>query len=113
MPASHSVMAVLLRGWEAFLYTLKAGPAGGRLRRPSSRRQRPLGRLTDAVRQYTQAPERPCKHHPPEASNAYCHFRINGASFPSPDSARVLLHSEGGLLLGRRHDHSQKAKGEA
>jgi hypothetical protein len=25
---------------ETFLYTLKAGPAGGRLRRPSSRRQR-------------------------------------------------------------------------
>jgi hypothetical protein len=26
--------------WEKFLYTLKAGPAGGRLRRPSSRRRR-------------------------------------------------------------------------
>jgi hypothetical protein len=26
--------------WERFLYELKAGPAGGRLRRPSSRRQR-------------------------------------------------------------------------
>ena len=25
--------------WEKFLYELKAGPAGGRLRRPSSRRQ--------------------------------------------------------------------------
>jgi hypothetical protein len=40
MPASHSVVSVLLRSWETFLYTLKAGPAGGRLRRPSSRRQR-------------------------------------------------------------------------
>jgi hypothetical protein len=29
--------------WETFLYTLKAGPAGGRLRRPSSRRQRHAG----------------------------------------------------------------------
>jgi hypothetical protein len=29
-----------LSGCEDFLYTLKAGPAGGRLRRPSSRRQR-------------------------------------------------------------------------
>src|SRR5215208_6366638 len=29
--------------WEKFLYELKAGPAGGRLRRPSSRRQRPDG----------------------------------------------------------------------
>jgi hypothetical protein len=27
---------VLLRALETFLYTLKAGPAGGRLRRPSS-----------------------------------------------------------------------------
>ena len=40
MPASRSVASVLLRSWETFLYTLKAGPAGGRLRRPSSRRQR-------------------------------------------------------------------------
>jgi hypothetical protein len=29
--------------WEEFLYELKAGPAGGRLRRPSSRRQRHAG----------------------------------------------------------------------
>jgi hypothetical protein len=36
MPASRSVVSVLLRAWETFLYTLKAGPAGGRLRRPSS-----------------------------------------------------------------------------
>jgi hypothetical protein len=34
MPASRSVVPVLLRGWETFLYTLKAGPAGG-LRPPS------------------------------------------------------------------------------
>jgi hypothetical protein len=40
MPASRSVVFVLLRRWETFLYILKAGPAGGRLRRPSSRRQR-------------------------------------------------------------------------
>jgi hypothetical protein len=40
MPAPRSVVSVLLRRWETFLYTLKAGPAGGRLRRPSSRRQR-------------------------------------------------------------------------
>jgi hypothetical protein len=31
-------------GCEDFLYTIKAGPAGGRLRRPSSRRQRHDGR---------------------------------------------------------------------
>jgi hypothetical protein len=36
MPAIRPVVVVLLRGWETFLYTLKAGPAGGRLRRPSS-----------------------------------------------------------------------------
>jgi hypothetical protein len=36
MLAFRSVVSVLLRSWETFLYTLKAGPAGGRLRRPSS-----------------------------------------------------------------------------
>jgi hypothetical protein len=36
MPASRSVVSTLLRELETFLYTLKAGPAGGRLRRPSS-----------------------------------------------------------------------------
>jgi hypothetical protein len=36
MLAFRSVKFVLLRCWETFLYTLKAGPAGGRLRRPSS-----------------------------------------------------------------------------
>ena len=40
MPASRFVVSMLLRSGETFLYTLKAGPAGGRLRRPSSRRQR-------------------------------------------------------------------------
>ena len=44
MPASRSVMAAVGLGscWAGrynFLRTLKAGPAGGRLRRPSSRRQ--------------------------------------------------------------------------
>jgi hypothetical protein len=34
MPASRSVVSVLLRSWETFLYALKAGPAGG-LRPPS------------------------------------------------------------------------------
>ena len=29
-------LSVLLSGCEDFLYTIKAGPAGGRLRRPSS-----------------------------------------------------------------------------
>jgi hypothetical protein len=36
MPASRSVLTVLSRSLGDFLYTLKAGPAGGRLRRPSS-----------------------------------------------------------------------------
>jgi hypothetical protein len=40
MLAFRSVVSVLLRALGDFLYTLKAGPAGGRLRRPSSRRQR-------------------------------------------------------------------------
>ena len=37
MPASRSVVSVLLRGWETFLYTLKAGPAGGRQRHDGHR----------------------------------------------------------------------------
>jgi hypothetical protein len=36
---------VTVRQPDTFLYTLKAGPAGGRLRRPSSRRQRHDGHL--------------------------------------------------------------------
>ena len=43
MPASRSVVSMLLRSWETFLYTLKAGPAGGRLRRPSSAGNPPYG----------------------------------------------------------------------
>jgi hypothetical protein len=39
MLAFRSVLSVPLRELGDFLYTLKAGPAGGRLRRPSSRRQ--------------------------------------------------------------------------
>ncbi len=44
MPASRSVVSVLLRSWETLLYTLKAGPAGG-LRPPSgpATRRRPPG----------------------------------------------------------------------
>jgi hypothetical protein len=40
MPASRSVVSVLLRELGDFLYALKAGPAGGHRRRPSSRQQR-------------------------------------------------------------------------
>jgi hypothetical protein len=36
MSASRSVVSMLLRSWEAFRYTLKAGPAGGRRRCPAS-----------------------------------------------------------------------------
>jgi hypothetical protein len=43
MPAFRFVGSMLLRSGETFLYTLKAGPAGGRLRRPSSRRRRRHG----------------------------------------------------------------------
>jgi hypothetical protein len=51
MLAFRSVVSVLLRSWETFLYTLKAGPAGGRLRRPSSagRRQVPRSEPATAV----------------------------------------------------------------
>jgi hypothetical protein len=44
MPASRSARARQAFGAVGlFLYDLKAGPAGGRLRRPSSRRQRHHG----------------------------------------------------------------------
>ena len=43
MLASHSVQQGNHCVREEFLYELKAGPAGGRLRRPSSRRQRRAG----------------------------------------------------------------------
>ena len=43
MTASRSIVSVLVRGWETFLHTLKAGPAGGRLRRPSSAGSTPTG----------------------------------------------------------------------
>ena len=36
MPAFRTVVSVLVRSCEDFLYELKVGPAGGRLRRPSS-----------------------------------------------------------------------------
>ena len=46
MLAFRSLVSVLVRRWETFLYTLKAGPAGGRLRRPSSAgRPPPAARL--------------------------------------------------------------------
>ena len=38
-----------------------------------------------------------CEHFPPQASNAYCPFRTNGASYPSPGSAREPLRNEGGI----------------
>ena len=54
MLAFRSVVSVLGEvRCEEFLYELKAGPAGGRLRRPSSAGGTPWGRLTEAVRQYT------------------------------------------------------------
>ena len=63
MLASRTLVSRLLRGWETFLYTLKAGPAGGRLRRPSSRRQRHDGHrgaglthTTGGARATTSAP---------------------------------------------------------
>jgi hypothetical protein len=45
MVAFRSVVSVLLRRWETFLYTLKAGPAGGRLRRPPSAGRTPTGHV--------------------------------------------------------------------
>jgi hypothetical protein len=43
MPACRLASKATIAFGEEFLYELKAGPAGGRLRRPSSRRQRHNG----------------------------------------------------------------------
>jgi hypothetical protein len=64
MPASRYVVSTLLRELGDLLDTLKAGPAGGRLRRPFSRRQQSwrgsLRRLPSAltVRLYRTARRR-------------------------------------------------------
>jgi hypothetical protein len=46
---------------EPLLYALKAGPAGGRLRRPSSRRQRHGGLRGAGFALHNQARERPSR----------------------------------------------------
>ena len=51
----RSVVSVLVRAWETFLYTLKAGPAGGRLRRPSSAGTDQYERRLPGVRWTTSA----------------------------------------------------------
>jgi hypothetical protein len=60
MLAFRTVVAVLLRELGDFLYTLKAGPAGDRLRRPSSRRLRHDSHrgagLTLHIRRYESPP---------------------------------------------------------
>jgi hypothetical protein len=60
MLASRSVVSVLLRGWETFLYDLKAGPASGRLRRPPSGPGQFIGVASVAGRKrlLEQAPDR-------------------------------------------------------
>ena len=75
-------------------------------------RQRPWGRLIDAVRQYTSpgaafvsiTPRKPQMH--------------IAVSVSTEQAGRVRARPEdctnkGGILLGRRHDNSSKAKGEA
>jgi hypothetical protein len=101
MPAPRSVLSVLLRGWETFLYTLKAGPAGGRLRRPSSRRQR-----HDAHRASSLTPaSKLLESHQGVARHPY--RRMLGAltergisSYPCRPSWRSPQHAEGSNLVG-------------
>jgi hypothetical protein len=52
----------LRRGCEDPLYCLKAGPAGGRLRRPSSRRQRRDGHGGTASPSHVALPQRSAQH---------------------------------------------------
>jgi hypothetical protein len=58
MPAFRTVVSVLVSYvWEKFLYELKAGPAGGRLRRPSSRRQRHDGHRRTGLTAVAELPQ--------------------------------------------------------
>jgi hypothetical protein len=63
MPASRPTSKATITIGEEFLYTLKAGPAGGRLRRPSS-----AGSHSAGVPYRPQAPSRTRRgageHHP-------------------------------------------------
>jgi hypothetical protein len=82
--------------WEKFLYELKAGPAGGRLRRPSSAGNAHRRRLNSLSPTAQKPRSGLCKQFPPHASNAHCPFRTNGAGYPGRGSVRAPLHNEGG-----------------
>jgi hypothetical protein len=72
---------MLMRSWEAFLYTLKAGPAGGRLRRPSSAGRPPTpprahkgdGHVGgDGTRRHLEILQEAIKEEPPKAPSPDC-----------------------------------------
>jgi hypothetical protein len=85
------------------LLFLKAGPAGGRLRRPSSAGNAHGRCLNGHSPTAQKARSGLCEHFSPQASNAHCPFRTNGASYPGPVLAKEPLQNEGGFLPRQRH----------
>jgi hypothetical protein len=80
----------------------KAGPGSGRLRRPSSRRQRPRTPLNSRSPIAQKPRSGLCEHLLPQASNAYCPFRTSGAGYSSQGSARDRCTGKGRAFLPRR-----------
>jgi hypothetical protein len=75
---------------EEFLYELKAGPAGGRLRRPSSRRQRHGGHRGTGLSPRQGEPDQP-KQRPVGHTWSMLEGTTNGQSrSPTVHSARRL-----------------------
>ena len=95
MPAPRSVVSVLLRSWETFLYTLKAGPAGGRLRRPSSRRQpHDAAELTQS--DATEAPEWALSAFPLASLKCVLPFAYQQSRLPKSGLGQRPLRRKGG-----------------
>ena len=97
----RAVVSVLVSFSEDFLYELKAGPTAGRLRRPSSRRQRPdAAELTQS--DSTEAPERALSAFPPTSPKCILPFPYQRSRLPQSGLGQRPLHRKGGAFLPRR-----------
>ena len=76
-------------------------------------RQRPWGRLTDAVRQYTSPGAAFVSITPPGSRKCILPFPYQRSKLAESGLGQRTAQTRGGILLGRRHDNSSKAKGEA
>jgi hypothetical protein len=102
MPAFRFVVSVLLRELGDFSLHLKAGPAGGRLRRPSSRRRRSGGdRRTDLTLLHTQTTGTPHSSRSAATAPMAASRRPPAAPSSTPWSPTPLLAASYDLLFGR------------